>query len=195
LNESIRAPEVRVIGSDGKQLGVLKIREAIDKARKEGLSLVEIAPNATPPVAKIVDFGKFRYQEEKKARKDQKKVKGGEVKEIHFSPFIADGDYVTKLKRIREFLNDRNKVKVVVVFGGRQMGSKPMGYLLLGRINNELGETITIDMQPKFLGRYLTTIISPVFKKPVKAVKAQEEKKEEKEEEKEIKEEKKEKTK
>ena len=168
LNESIRAPEVRVIGSDGKQLGILKIREAIDKARKEGLSLVEIAPNATPPVCKIVDFGKFRYQEEKKARKEQRKVKGGEVKEIHFSPFIAEGDYKTKLKRIREFLNERNKVKIVVVFGGRQMGSKPMGYQLLGRINHELGDSITVDMQAKFLGRYLTTIISPVFKKPAK---------------------------
>lgn len=181
LNESIRAPEVRVIGSDGKQLGVLKIREAIDKAREEGLSLVEIAPNATPPVAKIVDFGKFRYQEEKKARKEQKKVKGGEVKEIHFSPFIAEGDYNTKLKRIKEFLNDRNKVKIVVVFMGRQMGSKPMGYQLLRRINAEFGESITVDMEPKFLGRYLMTIISPVFKKVAKVVKDEEEKKDEKE--------------
>ena len=127
--------------------------------------MVEIAPLAKPPVAKIVEFSKFKYQEEKKARAIAKKQKGGELKEIRFSPFIAEGDYQTRLKRVREFLTEKNKVKLVVVFMGRQMGSKHMGYKLLERINKELGEDIAVDMKPKFLGRYLMTIISPVVSK------------------------------
>jgi len=162
LNENIRVPEVRLIGQDGKQVGVVAIDEAIKKARGAGLTLVEIAPMAKPPVAKIVDFSKFKYQEEKKARAIAKKQKGGILKEIRFSPFIAEGDYATRLKRVKEFLAEKNKVKIVVVFMGRQMGSKPMGYKLLERINTELEKNINVDMKPKFLGRYLITIISPL---------------------------------
>ena len=159
---------MRVIGADGKQLGIMKTPEAIAKARKEGLTLVEIAAKATPPVAKIVEFGKFRYTEEKKLRKQQKKAKSGELKEIRFSPFIAEKDYETRMKRVREFLEDKNKVKVVVVFMGRQMGSKDFGYGLIKRIVQDLGNSIAMDMEPKFLGRHLVTIISPVLKKTVK---------------------------
>lgn len=158
-------PEVRLIGSDGKQVGVVKIGEALKMAKDEGLTLVEIAPTAKPPVAKIVEFSKFRYQEEKKAKAIAKKQKGGELKEIRFSPFIAEGDYNTRLKRVKEFLAEKNKVKIVVVFMGRQMGSKPLGYSLIERIQKELGETIAVDMPPKFLGRHLVTIISPTVKK------------------------------
>jgi translation initiation factor IF-3 len=164
IDNQIRAPEVRVIGKDGKQLGVLKTAEALSKAKEAKLSLVEIAPRAQPPVVKITDYSKFRYQEEKKYREQQKKVKGGELKETRFSPFIADNDYNTRLKRVREFLAGRNKVRLVVVFTGRQMGSKPFGYNLLDRIVRELGETITVDMQPKFLGKHLMMVISPVVK-------------------------------
>jgi len=165
LNEAIRVPEVRLIGHSGKQIGVVKIGEALAKAKRKGLTLVEIAPTAKPPVAKIVEFSKFKYQEEKKARAIAKKQKEGELKEIRFSPFIAEGDYQTRLKRVREFLAEKNKVKIVVIFMGRQMGSKPMGYKLLERINKDLGENIAVDMQPKFLGRYLITIISPLASK------------------------------
>lgn len=157
-----------MIGADGKQLGVMKTAEAIAKARKENMTLVEIAAKATPPVAKIVEFGKFRYTEEKKLRKQQKKAKSGELKEIRFSPFIAEKDYETRMKRVREFLEDKNKVKVVVVFMGRQMGSKDFGYGLIKRIVQDLGNSIAMDMEPKFLGRHLVTIISPVLKKTVK---------------------------
>ena len=158
----IRAPELRVIGSDGKLIGVLKKDEAIDKAKKEGLSLVETAPNAVPPVAKIVDFGKFRYAEEKKARQQAKGVKGGEVKEIRFSPFIAENDFKVRIGRIREFFADKNKVKVVVVFKGPQMRVKNAGYHVLSRIKAEFGDSVTVDMDPKFLGKYLITVFSPV---------------------------------
>ncbi len=168
-DEQIRSPQVRVIGADGKQLGVMPIDKAIERAKKLSLTLVEIAPTANPPVTKIVDFGKFRYQEEKKFRKKLKGAKGGELKEVRFSPFIADNDYNTRLTKVRQFLSEKNKVKLVVVFLGRQMGSKPWGYKLIGRIMTDLGETVSTDMQPKFLGRYLITIISPTAKKIIHA--------------------------
>lgn len=168
IDERIKSPELRVIGADGKQLGILKRDEALKKARELELSLVEIAPMAKPPVAKIVDFGKFRYQEEKKLRKEALKTKGSELKEIRFSPFIAESDYNTRLKRVKEFLAEKNKVKVTVVFRGLQMNSKQFGYNLLKRIYQNLGNSIAIDMEPKFLGRHLITIISPVNKPVVK---------------------------
>lgn len=165
VNESIRAPEVRVIGYDGKQLGVMKIAEATEEARKKGLTLVEIAPNAVPPVAKIVDFGKFRYQEEKKLRSQQKKAKGGELKEMRFSPFIAENDYQVRINRVKEFLSEKDKVRLVVVFKRPQLGSKRFGYNLLKRVVDEFGESISIDMEPKFLGKLLMMVISPTSKK------------------------------
>lgn len=160
----IRAPELRVIAGDGKLIGVLKKDEAIAKAKKEGLTLVEIAPNAVPPVAKIVDFGKFRYSEEKKAREQSKKVKGGEVKEIRFSPFIAENDFKTRIERIKEFFADKNKVRVVVVFKGPQMRVKNTGYLVIEKIKAEFGDSIITDMEPKFLGKHLMTVISQTTK-------------------------------
>lgn len=179
----IRASQLRVIGSDGKLIGVLSKEEALKKAKELELTLVEIAPNATPPVAKIVDFGKFRYSEEKKAREQSKKVKGGGVKEIRFSPFIAENDFNTRIERIREFFADKNKVRVVVVFKGPQMRVKHTGYEVINKIKSVFGETIVTDMEPKFLGKHLVTVISPVSKKAVKkveeVVKTEEPKKEE----------------
>lgn len=166
-NEAIRSPEVRVIGADGKQLGVMKIAGALEEAKKQALTLVEIAPMAKPPVVKIVDFGKFRYQEEKKLRKEAKKSKAAELKEVRFSPFIAENDFQTRFGRVKEFLAQKNKVRLVVVFRGPQMKSKNFGYTLLDRMVKELGEAIVTDMPPKFLGKHLMMIISPTNKKPV----------------------------
>lgn len=165
----IRAPSLRVIDSEGKLIGVLTKDEAVRKAKEANLTLVEIAPNATPPVGKIVDFGKFRYAEEKKARAQAKKVKGGEVKEIRFSPFIAENDFNVRIGRIKEFFADKNKVRVVVVFKGPQMRVKHTGYDLIGKIKSVFGDTIITDMEPKFLGKYLVTVISPVTNKGVAA--------------------------
>lgn len=133
----------------------------MEEAKKVNLALIEIAPNANPPVAKIIDLGKFKYQEEKKL-KSQKKSKGGEVKEIRFSPFIAENDYNFRLGRVKEFLAEKNKVRLVVVFKSSQMRSKPFGYKLLEKIVKEMDENINVDMEPKFLGRNLMMIISPV---------------------------------
>ena len=164
----IRASTLRVIGNDGKLIGVLGKDEAIKKAKELGLTLIEIAPTAVPPVAKIADYGKFKYAEEKKARAQQKKVKGGEVKEIRFSPFIADNDFKVRIERIKEFFADKNKVRVVVVFTGPQMRVKHTGYDVINKIKAEFGDTAVIDMAPKFLGKHLITVISPISKKSAK---------------------------
>ena len=168
VNEHIRAEKLRVIGADGKQIGLLTKQEALEKSKKEGLDLIEIAPQAVPPVAKIINFGKFRYQEEKKRRQEAKRAKSAELKEIRFTPFIAENDYNIRLARIREFLADKNKVKAVVVFKGRQLGSRQFGYSLLKRLVEEFKESIVVDMEPKFIGRHLIMIISPVNRPRIK---------------------------
>jgi len=168
VNEQIRAEKLRVIGPDGKQIGLLTKQEALEKSKKEGLDLIEIAPQAVPPVAKIINFGKFRYQEEKKRRQEAKRAKSAELKEIRFTPFIAENDYNIRLVRIKEFLAEKNKVKAVVVFKGRQLGSKQFGYSLLKRLVEEFKESVVVDMEPKFIGRHLIMIISPVNRPKIK---------------------------
>lgn len=165
INHQIRSAEVRVLDRENKQIGVMKLNDALEEARRQGLDLIEIAPKAMPPVAKIIEFGKFKYQEEKKARKQKKGVKTPELKEIRFSPFIGDADYDTRIERMDEFLKEGNKVRAVVKFTGRQMGSKEFGYKVLNRIVETFKDRIVVDMQPKFLGRQLVMVISPTNKK------------------------------
>lgn len=165
VNHQIRAEKLRVIDEGGKQIGLLSKHVALKKAKEKGLDLVEIAPNAKPPVAKIVDIGKFRYQEEKKLKKQSKTQKGGELKEIRFSPFIGEKDYETRKVRVNEFLKDGYKIRAVVKFKGRQMGSKQFGYKLLQKLLEDLEQNIVVDMEPKFLGRHLAMVISPTNKK------------------------------
>lgn len=164
LNDNIHALKVRVIDEKGNQIGILALNSALKKARDLNLDLVEIAPLAKPPVVKIIDFGKFKYQEEKKQRREKKGVKGGDIKEIRFSPFIGKADYATRIERIKEFLEDKDKVRVVVKFKGREMGSKQFGYDLLQRVLREFEGRVSIDMEPKFLGRHLVMVISPNMK-------------------------------
>lgn len=159
INHQIRAPEVRVIGADGKQIGILKLSEALAEAQKQNLDLVEIAPKAQPPVVRIADLGKLKYAEEKKLKKEKKGIKGGDTKEMRFTPFIGDADYQVRIKRVKEFLEDKDKVRVVVKFGGRQLGSKDFGYKLLDRVLTDC-QGVNIDMEPKFLGRNLMMVIS-----------------------------------
>lgn len=165
INNYIRADEVRVIDEKGEQLGVLKLEEAIKRAKDQSKDLIEIAPSAVPPVAKIIEFGKFKYQEEKKLKKQKTKTKASELKEIRFSPFIGQGDFDTRMARIKEFLDENNKVRLVVVFKGRQMGSKKFGYELLEKVVEPISNRISIDMEPKFFGRHLAMVISPNKKK------------------------------
>jgi translation initiation factor IF-3 len=175
-NENIHAPKVRVIGAKGKQLGVLDLTKAKELAKKAKLDLVEIAPKAVPPVVKIIEFGKFKYQEEKKLRKQRKGIRGGELKEIRFSPFIGKADYLTRIERIEEFLKENDKVRVVVKFKGRQMGSKQFGYDVLKRVLSHFENRVSIDMEPKFLGRHLIMVISPSTKRKNQVLSANEKK-------------------
>lgn len=161
INQQIHAPKVRVVGEKG-QLGVMTVSEALKKAEQKGLDLIEIAPLAKPPVVKIEDFGKFRYREEKKTRKTR--AKSPDLKEIRFSPFIGEADLDTRLKRINEFLDNGDKVRIVIKYKGRQMEAKKTGYDLLERIVDSQRERINIDMEPKFIGRHLAMVISPSSK-------------------------------
>lgn len=165
VNEKINAPKVRVIDAKGKQVGLVDRNKALALAKKAKLDLVEIAPKAKPPVVRIIEFGKFKYQEEKKLRKQRKGIKGGEIKEIRFSPFIGKADYDTRIERINEFLKEKDKVRVVVKFKGKQMDSKQYGYDLLKKVVVNFGDEISVDMEPKFLGRHLIMVISPTVKR------------------------------
>lgn len=165
VNEEIRADSLRVIAGDGKLIGVLPKSEALAKAREMGSDLIEIAPNAVPPVAKIIELGKLRYIFEKKERADKKKSKPAELKEVRFSPFIAEGDYMTRIRKIDGYLKNKHKVRLVVVFKGRHMDSRGRGYELLREIRERLGYEVNIDMEPKFLGRHLAMVISPLNSK------------------------------
>jgi translation initiation factor IF-3 len=163
INQNIQAKEVRVIDSSGKQLGIFSLSEAQELARRNGTDLVEIAPQANPPVVKLVDFTKFRYQQEKKERETRKKEKkGAEQKEIWLTPFISDNDYQVRLERIREFLQGGSKVRTVIKFKGAQMERKSFGYDLAKRIVEDVKGEGEIESEPKFLGRQLVMILSPV---------------------------------
>lgn len=163
INHYIKADKLRVIDAAGEQLGVITKSEALKNALDSDLDLVVVAPNASPPVAKIIDFKKFKYQQSKKAREGSKSSKV-ELKEIRFSPFIADGDLETRLERIREFLSGGDRVKIVVKFSGRQITRKEFGYDLIARILKELEGEAIADGEPKFQGRQLYLNVSPAPK-------------------------------
>lgn len=158
---------MRVLGEDGKQVGVMQIGEAMLYAKGLGVDLIEIVPGITPPVVKAISIGKFKYQEEKRQREQARKQKGGELKEIRFTPFIGDADFETRYKRIEEFLEDSNKVRVVVIYQNKQLGAKQSGYDILSKLIKRLEGRIVVDSEPKFLGRRLMMVISP-YKKKIK---------------------------
>ena len=159
INERIQAKELRVIGDDGSQIGVLSLQEALAKAQEAGLDLVEIAPNINPPVAKIVDFQKFRYQENKKEQAAKKKSRDVELKEVWLSPRIAQHDLEVRLRRVTEFLEKGNKVKLSIKFKGREMAHPEAGHEVLHQAMAFLGDKVGIERETKFEGRNLATII------------------------------------
>ena len=161
INERIYSSTLRVLGQDGKQIGILSKFEALRKARQEGLDLVEIAPAALPPVAKIVDFNKFIYQEEKRKREEKKKSKSSETKELRLGPFMNEHDLMVMVRRGRDFLGDGNKVKFVVKFAGRQITHPEFGDRVLQKAIDELSDISKIEREKHFEGRALIAIISP----------------------------------
>jgi len=149
---------MRLIDFQGKNLGVFSQEEALSKAKEEQKDLIEIAPQASPPVVKLIEYSKFLYQEEKRRRDQKRNAKRGETKEIRFSPFIAENDYRTRLGKIKKILSSGNKVKLVVRFQGRQMSKSQFGYDLINRIVQDLGE-VRIEQEPKFIGLQLFATI------------------------------------
>ena len=161
LNEDIRDSEVRLIGSGGEQLGIMSAAQAQKIADEQGLDLVKISPQATPPVCKLMDYGKFRFEQgkrEKEAKKNQHVV---EIKEIRMSPGIDIGDFNTKLKNAQKFLADGNRVKVSVRFRGREMAHTDIGKDLLVRFAEQCAEVATLDKEPKLEGRSMSIFLSP----------------------------------
>jgi len=158
-NERIRTPQVQVIGSDGKNLGTLATQEAINIARQEGLDLIEISPNANPPVCKIIDIGKYKYDLQKKANKAKKKQKIVNLKEIKLRPVTEIHDYNFKIKNAKKFLAKGDKVKFTVQFKGREMQHTNLGYNLMNRIINDTSNLGKVEVRPKFEGRQIIMII------------------------------------
>ena len=161
-NERIRALHVQVIGSDGKNLGTLATQEAISMAKEEGLDLIEISPNANPPVCKIIDIGKYKYDQQKKAHKAKKKQKVMNLKEIKLRPVTEIHDYNFKIKNAQKFLTKGDKVKFTVQFRGREMQHTNLGYELMQRITDDTASLGKIEVKPKFEGRQIIMIIQPL---------------------------------
>tara|TARA_Y100000590_G_scaffold27634_1_gene30970 strand:- start:34 stop:579 length:546 start_codon:yes stop_codon:yes gene_type:complete len=161
-NERIRAPQVQVISSDGKNLGTLNTQEAINIARQEGLDLIEISPNANPPVCKIIDIGKYKYDLQKKANKAKKKQKVINLKEIKLRPVTEIHDYNFKIKNAQKFLTKGDKVKFTVQFKGREMQHTNLGHQLMDRIIKDTQSLGKIEVAPKFEGKQIIMIIQPL---------------------------------
>ncbi len=165
INGEIDAPEIRLIGSDGEQLGVVSLREAMQKAEDAELDLVEIAPTAAPPVCRIMDYGKFKYQEQKKQHEARLKQKQIQVKEVKFRPGTDENDYQIKLRNMTRFLEEGDKVKVTLRFRGREMAHQEFGVAQLKRIETDLAELGTVEQFPKLEGRQMVMVLSPKKKK------------------------------
>ena len=162
INERIRALEVQVINSEGKNLGTLNIKEAIETAKQEGLDLIEISPNANPPVCKIIDVGKYKYDLQKKANKAKKKQKVINLKEIKLRPVTEIHDYNFKIKNAQRFLEKGDKVKFTVRFKGREMQHTNLGNELMDRIINDTKNVGKVEIYPKLEGKQIIMIIQPV---------------------------------
>ena len=161
-NERIRSPQVQVISSNGKNLGILNIKEAINAARQEGLDLIEISPNANPPICKIIDIGKYKYDLQKKASKAKKKQKIVNLKEIKLRPVTEIHDYNFKIKNAQKFLSKGDKVKFTVQFKGREMQHTHLGHELMQRIISDISVLGKVEIQPKFEGRQIIMIVHPL---------------------------------
>ena len=160
-DEFITVPKVRVIDQDGENLGVLYTREAIAIAQEAGLNLVEVSPGADPPVCKILDVGKFKYEAQKKAAAARKNQKTQEIKEIKMRPNIDEHDYQTKMKAINRFLEDGDKVKLTLRFRGRELSHGELGLKLLERVRDETAELAKVEQLPRLEGRQMLMVIAP----------------------------------
>ena len=161
VNHQIRISPVRVIDPDGEQLGILPIEKAMEAAEERGLDLVEVAPMARPPVCRIMDYGKFRYEEQRKAREARKKQQHVHIKEVKMRPGIEDHDYDFKLRHARRFLEEGNKVKLTMMFRGRQVAYPELGREVLLRVAQEVSDLSKVETAPQMEGRSMTMILAP----------------------------------
>jgi translation initiation factor IF-3 len=160
-NEDISSPDVQLIDQEGANKGVVRTRDAIAMAQELGLDLVEISPNASPPVAKILDLGRFKFAAQKKAAEARKKQKVIEVKEIQLRPNIDDHDYETKMKAVNRFLDEGDRVKVTMRFRGREMAHQELGMELLVKVQGELAEKAKVESSPRSEGRQMVMVLAP----------------------------------
>ena len=161
VNEEIRVPQVQLIDQHGTNHGPTDIQVALARAAEAGLDLVEIAPNSSPPVCKILDYGKYKYQAQKKAAEARKKQKVVEVKEIKFRPMIDDHDYDVKKRSMRRFFEEGDKVKVTLRFRGREMAHQELGTKLLARVRDDFADLAKVEQEPKLEGRQMVMVMAP----------------------------------
>jgi len=161
VNQEIDSRSVRLVGADGEMVGVVSLREGLDRAAEAGLDLVEVSPNADPPVCKILDYGKFKYEAQKRKAEARKKQKVIEVKEIKLRPNIDDNDYEVKMRSMKKFLEEGDKVKVTLRFRGREMAHQDLGMKVLERVREELDELGKVEQHAKMEGRQMVMVIAP----------------------------------
>ncbi|MCO6417479.1 translation initiation factor IF-3 [Siccirubricoccus sp. KC 17139] len=161
VNEEIRVPQVRLIDQNGEMIGVMSARDALLRAYEVGMDLLEISPNAVPPVCKITDYGKYKYEQQKKANEARKKQKVVEIKEVKVRPNIDDHDYDVKMRQMKSFIGEGDKVKVTLRFRGREMAHQDLGIKVLERIRTELGETIKVEQMPRLENRQMIMVLAP----------------------------------
>lgn len=161
MNSQIRVPEVRLIGKDGEQVGILATDEARERAEDVGLDLVEISPNAQPPVCRLMDYGKFKYEDSKRKQAAKKKQKVITVKEIKYRPGTDIGDYTVKLSKLTNFLENGDKIKATMRFRGREMAHQELGMDLLKRVEADLSELAVVEQYPRMEGRQMVMVMAP----------------------------------
>jgi len=160
-NERIRVPQVRVIDAEGQQVGIMDTRDALALAREKGLDLVEVSPTARPPVCRVMDFGKYKYEESKKQRAAKRKQHSFQIKEVKLRPKIEGHDYDFKMAAARKFLDQHHKVKLTIMFRGREMAHPELGERLLKRVIADIGDSGIVEHTPRLEGRFLTTVVAP----------------------------------
>jgi translation initiation factor IF-3 len=161
INDRIESNQVRLIDEDGAMIGVVTLADALGRAEAAGLDLVEISPNADPPVCKILDYGKFKYEAQKRANAARKKQRVIEVKEIKMRPNIDDNDYQTKMRKVHNFLAEGDKVKVTMRFRGRELAHQDIAMRVLTRVRDEVGETAKVEQMPRMEGRQMVMVMAP----------------------------------
>ncbi len=161
INEEIRVREVQLIDTNGENKGAVDIQTALGIAEAAGLDLVEIAPNSSPPVCKILDYGKYKFQAQKKAAEARKKQKVVEIKEIKLRPMIDDHDYDVKMRSMKRFFEEGDKVKITLRFRGREMAHQELGYQLLNRVKDDTGSFAKVESEPRFEGRQMVMLLAP----------------------------------